>query len=224
MRNTSPANFQATKAYDVLIAAPLIVFYGFSMGGLLPQFVTASRSWPSWDSALQLSALASNMFYFAMVVALIFLRRMPSAKSAGLWPRAVALLGGNLLIALLALPKVPLSPFRAALSTALAGGGTLAEILILFWLGRSFSLLPEARRLVTNGPYRRIRHPLYLAGLIGSLGVMLQFRQPWALLIVLATFALQITRMNYEEQVLSRTFPEYETYAAQSCRLIPGVY
>ena len=224
MRNSSPANFQATKAYDVLIAAPLIVFYGFSMGGLLPQFLAASRSWPSWDSVLQLSALTSNMFYFAMVVALIFLRRMPTAKSAGLWPRTVALLGGNLLIALLALPKVSLSPFRAALSTALAGGGTLTEIVILFWLGRSFSLLPEARRLVTNGPYRHIRHPLYLAGLIGSLGVMLQFRQPWALLIVLATFALQITRMNYEEQVLSRAFPEYEIYATRSWRLVPGVY
>ena len=224
MRNGSPANFQATKAYDVLIAAPLIVFYGFSMGGLLPQFAAAWRAWPSRDAALQLSALASNMLYFAVVIALIFLRRMPAAKSQGLWPRAVALVGGNLLIALLALPRVPLPPASAALSTALAGGGTLAEILILFWLGRSFSLLPEARRLVTNGPYRRIRHPLYLAGLVGSLGVMLQYRQPWALLIVLAALALHILRMNYEEQVLSRAFPEYETYATRSWRLIPGVF
>jgi protein-S-isoprenylcysteine O-methyltransferase Ste14 len=224
MRNGSPANFQATKAYDVLIAAPLIVFYGFSMGGLLPQFAAAWRAWPSRDSALQLSALASNMLYFAMVIALICLRRMPTAKSQGLLPRAVALVGGNLLVVLLALPRVPLPPASAALSTALAGGGTLAEILILCWLGRSFSLLPEARRLVTNGPYRRIRHPLYLAGLVGSLGVMLQYRQPWALLIVLAALALQILRMNYEEQVLSRAFPEYETYATRSWRLIPGVF
>jgi protein-S-isoprenylcysteine O-methyltransferase Ste14 len=159
-----------------------------------------------------------------MVIALIFLRRMPSAKSQGLWPRAVALLGANLLIALLALPKVPLPPLCAGLSTALAGGGTLAEFLILLRLGRSFSLLPEARRLVTDGPYRRIRHPLYLAGLVGSLGVMLQYTQPWALLVVLAAFTLQILRMNYEEQVLSRAFPEYETYATRSWRLIPGVY
>ncbi|HWE05248.1 MAG TPA: methyltransferase, partial [Rhizomicrobium sp.] len=73
-------------------------------------------------------------------------------------------------------------------------------------------------------PYRRIRHPLYLAGLVGSLGVMLQYRQPWALLVVLATFALQIVRINYEEQVLSRAFPEYAAYASRSWRLIPGVY
>lgn len=224
MRNGSPANFQATKAYDVLIAAPLIIFYGFSMGGLLPQFAAAWRAWPSLDAALQLSSLASVTFYFAMVIALIFLRRMPAAKSQGLWPRAVALVGSNVLMALLALPKVPLPPVRAALSTALAGGGTLAEILILFWLGRSFSLLPEARRLVTNGPYRRIRHPLYLAYLVGSLGAMLQFRQPWALLVVLAAFALQVLRMNYEEQVLNRAFPEYAAYAARSWRLIPGVF
>ena len=53
---------------------------------------------------------------------------------------------------------------------------------------------------------------------------MLQYRQPWALLIVLAALALQILRMNYEEQVLSHAFPEYETYATRSWRLIPGVF
>ncbi|HEY2444589.1 MAG TPA: isoprenylcysteine carboxylmethyltransferase family protein, partial [Rhizomicrobium sp.] len=224
MPDASPAKFQTTKAYDVLIAAPLILFYGFSMGGLLPQFAAASRAWPSWNSALQISALASNMSYFALVIALIFLRRMPAAKSKGPWPRVVALVGANLLVALLALPKIPLTPLRAALSTVLAGGGTVVEILILLWLGRSFSLLPEARRLVTTGPYRRIRHPLYLAGLVGSLGAMLQYRQPWALLIVLAALGFQIARMSYEEQVLRATFPEYGRYIARTWRLVPGVY
>jgi protein-S-isoprenylcysteine O-methyltransferase Ste14 len=224
MREGSSPGFQATKVYDVFVAAPLIVFYGFSMGGLMPSLAAAWRSWPSLNSALQISALLSNMLYFALVIALIFLRRMPSAKSQGLWPRAVALLGGNLLIALLALPRVALPPLRAAVSTVLTGGGTLAEICVLVWLGRSFSLLPEARRLVTTGPYRHIRHPLYLAGLVGSLGAMLQYREPWAALVVIATFAFQVWRMDFEEQVLGKAFPEYKAYAAKSWRLIPGLY
>jgi protein-S-isoprenylcysteine O-methyltransferase Ste14 len=224
MQDNSLVKFRSTKLYDVLIAAPLILFYGFSLAGLRPQFEAALQLRPPWISALQLVSLASFAFYLALVIALIFLRRLPVAKSENLWPRGLAIVGSTLLLALARLPAASLSPPLIAVSAALAGGGTLAELVILGWLGRSFSLLPEARGLVTGGPYRRIRHPLYLAGLVTSLGAMLNFRQPWAFLIVAATFALQLLRMRYEEQVLARAFPEYADYAARSWRLIPWVY
>jgi protein-S-isoprenylcysteine O-methyltransferase Ste14 len=117
-----------------------------------------------------------------------------------------------------------MSTASIAASALLTGVGTLAELFILAWLGRSFSLLPEARALVMRGPYRTIRHPLYLSGLVIALGAMLQFKQPWALFLVLFTFALQIARMRYEEQVLGRAFPDYADYKARSWRLVPGLY
>lgn len=224
MQENSAANFQSTKAYDVLIAAPLVLFYGFSLAGLRPQFEAALNLRPAWVSALQLAALASSVPYFALIILLVFLRRMPLAKSRQIWPRALALVSSNLLVILAVLPRVTMPAIVAGISAALVTGSSVAEVIVLFWLGRSFSILPEARRLVMRGPYRHIRHPLYLAGFIGSFGVMLQFVEPWAALLVVAALLLQLWRMHYEEQVLTETFPEYSGYVARSWRLLPFLY
>jgi protein-S-isoprenylcysteine O-methyltransferase Ste14 len=218
------AGFHTTKYYDVLIAAPLIILYAFGIPGSLPDLSKNLRQLPSPLAALHVAEIVSNMFYFGLVIVIIVFRRMPVAKSDRIFPRALALAGAYLITVLKVLPTVSISVTIEGLSTLVTAGATLAEVAILFWLGRAFSLLPEARQLVTTGPYRWIRHPLYLAGLVGSLGVMLQFRQPWALLIVLVSFGLQLRRMDYEEDVLTRTFPEYQDYVARTSRLLPGVY
>lgn len=224
MTGPHTTRFERTKAYDVLMAAPLILFYAFSLFGLAPQFKAALMIGPRWFSVLEIASLASDVCYFALVIALVILRRMPVAKSHGVWPRIVALLGANLLIVVALLPRASLSAPALTTATVLTGGGTIAEIIILFWLGRSFTILPEARRLVTYGPYRYLRHPLYLVSMIASIGAMMQFEQPWAFLLVAAANAFQIARLNYEERVLREAFPEYAEYCARTWRLIPGVY
>lgn len=224
MTGPRTTRFEATKAYDVLVASPLILFYAFSLFGFGPQFEDALALEPRWFSVLQVASLASTVCYFALVIALVILRRMPVAKSQGIWPRVVALLGANLLIVVALLPRVALSAPATTMATVLTGGGTIAEIVILFRLGRSFTILPEARRLVTRGPYRYIRHPLYLVSIIASIGVMMQFEQPWAFLLVVAANVLQIARLHYEERVLRDAFPDYAQYAARTWRLLPGIY
>lgn len=224
MTGPRTTKFETTKAYDVLMASPLILFYTFSIFGFVPKFHDALALQPRWFSLLQVASLASTVCYFALVIALVFLRRMPVAKSEGIWPRLVALLAANLLIVVALLPAASLSAPALTVATVLTGGGTIAEIAILFWLGRSFTILPEARALVTRGPYRILRHPLYLVGIIASIGPMMQFEQPWAFLLVAAADALQIVRLHYEERVLRDTFPEYADYATRTWRLIPGLY
>jgi protein-S-isoprenylcysteine O-methyltransferase Ste14 len=91
-------------------------------------------------------------------------------------------------------------------------------------LGRSISLVPEARRLVTKGPYALIRHPLYLGEMVAISGIALQHLSVWALLLLCLAWAFQFQRMKYEERVLSQSFPEYEDYMAKTARLVPGVY
>jgi protein-S-isoprenylcysteine O-methyltransferase Ste14 len=59
---------------------------------------------------------------------------------------------------------------------------------------------------------------------MGTVGLMLQYRQPWAALIVAATFVLQFFRLDYEEQILTDTFPRYRDYAERTSRLVPGIY
>jgi protein-S-isoprenylcysteine O-methyltransferase Ste14 len=91
-------------------------------------------------------------------------------------------------------------------------------------LGRCFGILPDVRGLVTRGPYRLVRHPLYLGELTAVLGVVLGSRQPlWAGLTWLVCVGLQLVRTGYEERNIRAEFPEYGEYAARTKRLIPGV-
>ena len=84
--------------------------------------------------------------------------------------------------------------------------------------------MPEARKLVTAGPYALVRHPLYFCEELALFGIALQHQQPAALVVFAAQFAFQIVRMHYEERVLTGAFPEYKDYAARTARLIPGIY
>ena len=84
--------------------------------------------------------------------------------------------------------------------------------------------MPEARALVTTGPYALIRHPLYLAENIGTLGLMLQFQQPWASLLGAAAILVQYWRTIFEESVLLEAYPAYTAYRAHTWRFLPYVF
>jgi protein-S-isoprenylcysteine O-methyltransferase Ste14 len=95
-------------------------------------------------------------------------------------------------------------------------------------LGCAWSLLPKAGRdtgLVTTGPYRLVRHPIYLGLTLLASGNALSFGSAAAFLIVLAgivpTFAW---RARAEEGELSRTFGEaFAVYRQQTRMIIPHV-
>jgi protein-S-isoprenylcysteine O-methyltransferase Ste14 len=97
----------------------------------------------------------------------------------------------------------------------------VVSFLVLRWLGKSFSFLAEARRLVTAGPYGLVRRPLYICEEIAVLGMFIQVISPLALIIVLVHALIQFRRMLNEEKVLQATFPDYKSYAARTPRLIP---
>jgi protein-S-isoprenylcysteine O-methyltransferase Ste14 len=221
-------DFSRTKIYDVLAAAPLLVWFALGIWRLAPQTASDAKSVLAatfnLPTLLDLLSSLSTLVFFALVIALVFARRMPVAKSEGLWPRVVAIIGGNLEVALGTLHPVALPLSLKLVSTTLIILGTGAEIVVLIWLGRSYSIFPEARKLVLQGPYRWIRHPLYLTAAIATLGIAMGYAQPWAALLALVAFGFQIGRMHNEERVLTATFPEYAAYAARTKRLIPGIY
>ena len=105
----------------------------------------------------------------------------------------------------------------------LVGLGSLGSFLVLWRLGKSFSIMPEARRLVTGGPYALARHPLYTVELVTICGTALQFQAPWSWVLAAAVLALLWIRSHYEEQVLEAAYPEYGAYRARTKRFIPGI-
>jgi protein-S-isoprenylcysteine O-methyltransferase Ste14 len=216
------------KFYDFGATAPILILFGLALRGLLPQLRTDLSS-AYVDGATLLLSLSlivrtGTIIYMSILIFIFVVRRLPIAKLEGVWPRILAVVSADLNIGVLALPKVQMTLTTAIASSLLSALGTVATVLVLIWLGRSFSILPQARKLVTSGPYKWIRHPLYLSEQIAVVGIMLQFMQPWALLMVASSLALQLWRMRYEERILKRTFPAYSNYAAHTARLIPGVY
>jgi protein-S-isoprenylcysteine O-methyltransferase Ste14 len=112
----------------------------------------------------------------------------------------------------------------AMVATVLVLVGTAAGIITLMRLGRSFSMMAEARRLVTSGPYRFVRHPLYLAEELAIIGLSMQFFSAAAAFVLFVQIAFQLRRMHNEEAVLEETFPEYAAYRRRTARLLPGIY
>ena len=88
-------------------------------------------------------------------------------------------------------------------------------------LGRCFGVLPEARGLVTRGPYRLVRHPVYLGEIAACVGLLLAAFSVWNVGCFVVLCAAQWVRMGLEERALEDTFPEYAAYAARTPRLIP---
>jgi protein-S-isoprenylcysteine O-methyltransferase Ste14 len=220
-------SFRHTKLYDILAASPLIILYCFAFIGFVLQSREPVRQLldaPNFYNGLLFISRITPIAFLALQIALFLIRRAPIAFSPSWLSRAVALAGVHSSLPLLLLKRVELSPTAQAISAAMIIVSASASIYVACWLGRAFSILPQARKLVTTGPYRFVRHPLYLAEQLGTIGVMLQFEQPFALLIALISIALQFPRMKYEELVLARTYTTYTAYMAKTSRLIPGVY
>jgi len=168
------------------------------------------------------SALSSSYLLILAVCTAVRLR--PIAAAPGVQPRLVALLGTFATMALALFPPVSLPVWGAMLSAGLIAGGYVIATLALLHLGRSFSIAPEARRLVVSGPYRIVRHPLYLAEGVATIGLFLQHAAIPALFVLVLQLLLQLRRMGFEEGVLRDAFPAYRAYSAQTPRLIPGLY
>ena len=167
-----------------------------------------------------------TVVFLALVVLLFAIRRRPIADThASVVPATVALIGTFLLNVVGYLPVQDTTSTEALLaSSAIVIVGTLWTIWSLATLGRCFGLFPEVRGLVQRGPYRLVRHPVYLGELISAVGLLVAKPHPVIVLLFAAFVALQFARTVYEEQALSAAFPtEYPTYAQRVARLIPGV-
>lgn len=148
--------------------------------------------------------------------------RLPSKGAAGgIGPR-VASVGGAfvMLIAIFLTPTFDNAGVQL-LALCLVFAGTVSSIICLYWLGRSFSIMATARRLVTTGPYAVIRHPLYVCEAVFVLGVVISHLSVAMIVIGALQFVLQYLRVRSEEGILRQVFPEYDEYARHVPMLVP---
>jgi protein-S-isoprenylcysteine O-methyltransferase Ste14 len=205
----------------------VVSIWFFVLASVSVNQILAARTAPLDILAVaRLVSTVSLVSFFLMIAWLTLVRPQPVAKASGRMPRAAAILGTWLF--LLGAPflsrRTDLGAAPLLVSAFLIVAGNVLAVLILRRLGRSFSIMAEARRLVTSGPYSVVRHPLYGAELLGLLGVLIQFASWEAALLVAVQFGFQLIRMRNEEAVLMGSFPEYAAYMLRTPRLIPGIW
>jgi protein-S-isoprenylcysteine O-methyltransferase Ste14 len=219
---------QQSLLYDLLMRLPLLGYAMFfatlQMAGLARYVHEADAAQPQALYATGLVMRLSTITFLLLLAAATILRARPTGKARGLEPRISAFAGAFLVYVIPLYPRRELSAPGELVSTLLVLFGSAAAVYTLLRLGRSFSLMAEARRLVTSGPYRLVRHPLYLAEELAIIGISMQFFSLSTAFILAVQIVFQLRRMHNEEAVLAECFPEYAAYRQRTARLLPGVY
>jgi protein-S-isoprenylcysteine O-methyltransferase Ste14 len=94
----------------------------------------------------------------------------------------------------------------------------------LLSLGRWFGVWPALRGLATRGPYRLVRHPMYLAYVVADIGYNLQEWNFGTALMVMAGWASLACRIHAEERILSQDSGWLTYVALVRYRLFPGLW
>ncbi len=218
-----------TAAYDIAIKVVFLFWFLFIAKKPFAEFLHYLWHPDAFASPALLAssviARATVFIFLATLVIFTMLRSRPIAKAPGLAPRISASMGTFMVMLLPFFPHRELSIEVNVLSAIVTLTGNCMAIYVVCRLGRSLSIMAEARRLVTAGPYRYVRNPLYLAEEVAVIGVFIQYASPWTALLLCAHWLFQMARMKNEEHVLRDTFPdEYAAYARTTARLIPGIY
>jgi protein-S-isoprenylcysteine O-methyltransferase Ste14 len=158
----------------------------------------------------------------AILVVLFLGRRRSTATSTRPFDWVTATLGGWLPLAT--------QPVGDGLGLATVSGsliqvaGLSLTIVSFLTLGKSFGVVAANRGLKVHGPYRVVRHPIYLSHTVTQIGFLVANYHPLNFTILAAVWICQLLRIRAEERVLTET-ADYATYRGRvRWRLIPGLY
>lgn len=108
---------------------------------------------------------------------------------------------------------------------------TIAALLLGIWAVATMkfkvSVLPDVRgeqQLITSGPYRFIRHPMYTAVLTLCLAAVYNRLNPVTVLLWVELLIVLMIKLRYEERQLVQKFKPYKQYMHRTKRLLPLVW
>ena len=224
---SAAASVSHSRSWDVFTRIVAVACFGF-LGAASCAVVMATVS------RMAASGFDTRMFCTIVVNACIFLqfliqstlvvcRSRALAKTGGVGARAVAMAGSWLIFAVVLLPiRVDLSTPIYVLAALVSAGGDCLAIVVVLHLGRSYSVMAEARGLVVDGPYAIVRHPLYLAEQLSLIGAVITFLSWRVMVLFTVQSCCQYLRARNEERILSSTFPAYADYRRRTPMLVPG--
>lgn len=113
------------------------------------------------------------------------------------------------------------SPGVRNLGLAVWFSGAILDAYVLCSLRHAMSVIPQARTLITTGPYRYARHPLYAAYVLQNFGLWLRLPTLPLAVVFMVWLVVTTIRIHFEERVLTAAFPQYQEYARRVGMLFP---
>jgi protein-S-isoprenylcysteine O-methyltransferase Ste14 len=145
-------------------------------------------------------------------------------KSVMLNVRSVSATAGMMLIPMLIRPSDPSVGMLHDIGLMVELAGVAFTQIARIYLGRSFGLLPANRGIVSSGPFRLMRHPIYLGWLLLTVGFTMIYPSPRNLLTIFAVLPFMMWRITQEEELLSED-AEYRSYMGRvPYRLLPFAF
>jgi protein-S-isoprenylcysteine O-methyltransferase Ste14 len=176
-----------------------------------------------WMNFLQTGKWTSLLWMASegLLILLLVIRRESRRLSLHPWDWIVAL-GGSLTVLLVRPAATAIAPQFIGVALQLAG--TAFEIYAKVFLGRSFGIVAADRGIIMDGPYRIVRHPIYLGYFVTHVGFLLANWSPRNIILYIVVYFFQISRILAEERIL-RGDESYRSYCQRvRFRLIPGVF
>ena len=156
------------------------------------------------------------------LVVVLFIIRRPSDKVSAKPLDWLVAVGGTLIFLMARPADQAVVPQAIALSLQMAG--LAMQVAGKVALGRSFGAVAANRGVVTAGPYRLVRHPIYLGYLLTHAGFLLANVSLRNSLVYAVGYTFQIARILAEERLLTKDAAYCEYCGRVRRRLIPGVF
>ena len=124
-------------------------------------------------------------------------------------------------------PQITLTPRLVALAVMVSGYvvGTWAMAVNRYYSAVVRIQKDRGQTVVTDGPYRFVRHPSYATGIVASLMIPILLGSLWALIPTSLVAVVTIIRTALEDRTLLEELDGYKEYAARvRYRLLPGVW
>ncbi|MHB8383915.1 MAG: methyltransferase family protein [Candidatus Binataceae bacterium] len=170
------------------------------------------------------SGAANRIWFFgSILVGLLILVRRPTINYDAGWQSLVSN-AGAMITPLLMRTGAPIGGWPGRVAVVIELAGVIMAQSARIWMGRRFGVLPANRGVIAGGPFRFVRHPIYLGWLMLGWGYALCYPRWSNLVLMTITILLTIWRINLEEDLLARD-PGYRAYRLRvRARLIPGIY
>jgi len=157
----------------------------------------------------------------AIMAVMSFARFAPRSVTMNL--RTIAASGGMLILPWFMRPTHASTGALATTGLIFELFGVMLTQVARVYMGRCFGVLPANRGIVSKGPFRLVRHPIYFGWLILSIGYSMSFASERNVVLVAMALPLMVWRISQEERHLTAD-PEYRRYMDRvRYRLWPGI-